>query len=87
MLIKYNGEYLAERGRAGGCSKCGTSRSINGVKSYKNTFRTYWGSALIIFEKDKAVNVSDDLLAKWLLTKTYTDENNVEKPSFSKVEE
>lgn len=87
MLIKYNGEYIEERVRAGGCSKCGTSRSINGVKSYKTMFRTYWGSQLIIFEKDTPVNVSDDLLAKWLLTKTYTDEHNIERPSFTQVEE
>lgn len=87
MLIKYNGEYVAERGRAGGCSKCGTSRSINGIKSYKGRYTAYWGTSLLVFDKDEAVNVSDSLLAKWLLNQTYIDENNVEKPSFSKVEE
>lgn len=65
MLVKYNGEYVRES-RSGGCSKCGTGRSIGGVETYKTVYRTYYSGRLYIFEKGKTYPV-DDILGKYLL--------------------
>ena len=81
MLVKYNGEYTRET-RADGCSKCGTSRSINGRDVYKTSDRTYYEGRLYIFNQGEPVQV-DDILGKYLLSRVYTDTDGVFKNAYS----
>lgn len=85
MLIKFNGELVKERSYyGGGCSQCGTARSISGEEVHKTTYRTYYANKLYIFTKGQPVEV-DSILGKFLLTKKYTDVNGVVKNSFEEV--
>lgn len=84
MLIKYLGE-LSKETRSYGCSKCGTSRSVNGKEVYKTQYRTYFDGRLIIFKKDTPVEV-DNTLGNFLLSRQYRDNTGVMRNSFVEVE-
>lgn len=83
MLVKYNGEYVRES-RSGGCSKCGTGRSIGGVETYKTVYTTYYGVRMYRFEKGKVYPV-DDTLGKYLKNLKYTDKDGSIHNSFDEV--
>lgn len=83
MLVKYNGEYVRES-RSGGCSKCGTRRSIGGVETYKTVYTTYYGVRMYRFEKGKVYPV-DDTLGKYLKNLKYTDKDGNIHNSFDEV--
>lgn len=84
MLVSYNGELLRENPRIGGCSKCGTGRSINGTKTFRTSWRTYYGGRFYNFEMEKPVEV-DEILGKFLLGRTYKDDNGDILNSFKEI--
>ena len=85
MLVKFKGERTVSRRNYSGCSRCGTGRSSGGVEEYKTSYKVYHNGRLIRFDLDKVVEV-DEILGKYLLTRTYR-ENNETKHSFEEVTE
>lgn len=85
MLVKYLGEFVRER-KSYGCSRCGTSRAVGGKEVHKISFTTWYNGRLYVFNKDSEVEV-DEILAKFLLAKTYTDTDGTIKHSFEQVNE
>lgn len=85
MLVKFTGEYSREE-RSYGCSKCGTGRSVSGKEVYKTSYRTYYGARLYIFNQDEPVEV-DEVLGKYLLSRTYFNKEGVKTHSFVVVEQ
>lgn len=84
MLIKYNGEYSREVRTYSGCSKCGTGRTTGGKEVYKTETKIFDGTRFLHFKKGEAINV-DDFIGRYLLKKTYVDQDGTEKHQFEEV--